>query len=194
VLRVAESHRLTNLVQYGTHLQAAMTSGPCTKDCGEQGTDTSNLAFWVDLDCSKPAACVVSQTAKISGEGINPEFASVGVDKAGDVGVVAVSSNASTNLSILLWTRRKSDPPNSFRGPTTLMAGTHPLTCLNTRDMVTIGNAAGVLTQMDPTDGTKLWTTQHWGGDAERCVWTTRIVAYQIDSGAAKEAKPKRSK
>lgn len=193
-LRVAESHRLTNLAQYGTHLQAAMTSGPCTRDCGEQGADAGNLAFWVDLDCSKPAACVVSQTAKITGEGINPEFASVGVDQAGDVGVVAVSSNAGTNLSILLWTRRNSDPPNTFHGPATLVAGTQPFTCLNTRDMATIGNAAGVLTQMDPTDGTKLWTTQQWGGDAERCVWTTRIVAYQVDSGAAKEAKPKRVK
>ncbi len=77
-------------------------------------------------------------------------------------------------------------PPNTFRGPVTLVAGTQPFTCLNTSDMATIGNAAGVLTQMDPKDGTKLWTTQQWGGDAERCAWTTRIVAYQIDSGEPK--------
>ena len=179
-LRVAESHRLTNLVQSGSHLQAAMTSGPCTSDCGSQGTDTSNVAFWVDLDCSKPAACVVSQTAKISGEGLNPEFATVGIDGAGNVGVVAVSSNASSDLSVLLWTRRKSDPANTLRGPTTVINGTQPFTCLNTRDMATVGNAAGVFTALDPHDKTKLWTTQQYGGDAARCVWTTRIVEYQI--------------
>jgi hypothetical protein len=137
---------------------------------------------------------LVSQTAKITGDGINPEFASVGVDKAGNAGIVAVSSNATTDLSILLWTRRASDPPNTFRGPVTVTAGTQPFTCLNTRDMATIGNAAGVLTQLDPIDGSKLWTTQHWGGDAGRCVWTTRIVEYQIDGGgAAVKGKPKRA-
>jgi hypothetical protein len=182
VLRVAESHRFTNVVQSGAHIQGAMTSGPCTKDCGSQGTDAGNLAFWVDLDCSNPNACVVSQTAKISGEGINPEFATVGIDGAGNVGIVANSSNAAGNLSVLLWTRRKSDPPNIFRGPTTVISGTQPFTCLNTKDMATIGNASGVLTALDPLDHTKLWTTQQWGGDAERCVWTTRIIEYQIES------------
>jgi len=180
VLRVAESHRLTNVVQFGAHVQGALTSGPCTGECGPQGTDRENVAFWVDLDCSKPGACVVSQTAKISGPGLNPEFATVGVDGAGNVGIVAVSSNAKSDLSVLLWTRLKSDPPNTFRGPTTVMSGTQPFTCLNTRDMATIGNAAGVLTALDPLDHTKLWTTQQWGGDAERCVWTTRIIEYQI--------------
>jgi len=47
---------------------------------------------------------------------------------------------------------------------------------------------------IDPIDGSKLWTTQHWGGDAGRCVWTTRIVEYQIDGGgAAVKGKPKRA-
>ena len=190
VLRVAESHRLTNLVQHGSHLQGVETSGPCTKDCGSQGTDTTNVMFWVDLDCSKPGACVVSQTAKISGPDFNPEFASVGIDAAGNVGIVAVSSTATTNLSILLWTRKASDPPNTFTGPVTVAAGTKPFTCLNTRDMATIGNAVGVQTALDP-DGRRLWVTQQWGNDAERCVWTTRIVGYQI-ADSNNDAKKKR--
>jgi hypothetical protein len=180
-LRVAESHRLTNLVQSASHLQAAMASGPCSADCGSHGADTGNIAIWVDLDCSKPAACVVSQTAKLSGEGLNAAFATVGIDGMGNTGVVAVSSNASSDLSVLLWTRRKSDPPNTFRGPTTVTSGTQPFTCLNTRDMATIGNAAGVQTSLDPLDRMRLWTTQQYGGDAARCVWTTRIVAYRVD-------------
>jgi len=59
-MRIAESHRFLNLVQFGTHLLGALGSGPCTGDCGVQGVDANNVMFWVDLDCSKPAACVVS--------------------------------------------------------------------------------------------------------------------------------------
>ena len=59
--------------------------------------------------------------------------------------------------------------------------------------MATIGNAVGVVTALDPLDGTKLWTTQQWGNDATRCVWNTRIVEYQIaaEAGSGKQAKPK---
>jgi hypothetical protein len=192
VLRVAESHRLANLVQFGSHLEGVATSGPCTYDCGSQGTDTTNVMFFLDLDCSKATACVVSQTSKISGATFNPEFATVGVDAQGNVGIVAESSSASTDLSLLLWTHRKTDPANTFNGPTTIISGTQPFTCLNTRDMATIGNAVGVLTALDPLDGTKLWTTQQWSNDAARCVWNTRIVEYQIaepPAGAAKNSK-----
>ncbi len=180
VLRVAESHRMTNLVQRGSHIYGVETSGPCTSDCGKQGADTTNVMFWVDLDCAKPGACVVSQTGKIAGPDFNPEFATIGVDAAGNAGIVAVSSSATTDLSILLWTRKASDPPNTFAGPATVVAGTQPFTCLNTLDMATVGNAVGVQTALDP-DGKTLWTTQHYGGDAARCVWNTRVVAYQIN-------------
>ena len=186
VLRGVESHRLTNLVQFRDHIEGVLTSGPCTSGCGPQGADTTNLMFWVDLDCSKASACVVSQTAKISGPDFNPAFATVGVDAGGNVGIVAVSSSAGTDLSVLLWTRRKSDPPGTFKGPTMIVAGTQPYTCRNIRNMATIGNAAGVLTALDPVDGTKLWTTQQWANDAARCVWNTRIVEYQIDLSPAK--------
>jgi hypothetical protein len=184
LLRAAESHRLTNVVQHGSHLYGALGSGPCTADCGSQGTDTNNVAFWVDLDCSKTTACVVSQTAKISGPDFNPEFPSVGVDAAGNVGIVAISSTTGTDLSILLWTHRVSDPPNTLNGPATIIAGTKPYTCEPDRSFASISNPSGVDTMLDPLDGTKLWTTEQWGNDAARCVWNTRIVEYQI--GAVK--------
>lgn len=188
-LRVTESHRLTNLVQFGSHLNAVLASGPCTSGCEKQGTDTGNVMFWVDLDCSNPAACVVSQTAKLSGPGINPEFPTVGVDGRGNVGIVAVSSNANSDLSILLWSRRATDPQGTFSGPTTVVSGTQPFTCLNTKDMATIGNAVGVPTALDPLDPTKLWTTHQWSNDAARCIWNTRIVQYRIAGGGEKSQK-----
>jgi hypothetical protein len=182
-LRVAESHRLANLAQFGSHLYGAMGSGPCTASCGSQGTDTNNVVFWFDMDCSKTTACVVVQTSKISGADFNPEFATVGVDQAGNIGIAASSSTSTTDLSVLLWTRRKSDPPGAFTGPTTVVAGTQPYTCLNAKNINVIGNAAGVLTALDPSDGTTLWTSQQWSNDAARCAWNTRIVGYRIGKG-----------
>jgi hypothetical protein len=172
-LRVAESHRLTNLVQFGGHLHVVLNSGP-------QAPETNNVMFWADLDCTRPAACVVAQTAKISGAGFIPAFPTVGVDARGNVGIVAVSSNATTNLSLLQWTHKTTDRPEVFNGPVTVVSGTQPFTCLNDKNFATIGNAVGVLTALDPRDGTKLWSTQQWGNDAARCVWNTRIVEYQV--------------
>ena len=179
-LRGMESHRLSNLVQSGSHLYGAMPSGPCTgSSCGAQGADTNNVLFWVDLDCSQPAACLVSQTGKIAGD-FNPAFPTVGVDAAGNVGIVAESSTANTDLSLLLWTHRAGDAPGTMRGPITIIAGTQPYTCETTRPYAAIGNAAGVLTALDPIDGTKLWTAGQWASDAAPCVWNTKIVEYQI--------------
>jgi hypothetical protein len=177
-LRAAESHRLTNTVQAGSHLYAALSSGPCTEGCGSQGSDKNNIAFWVDMDCSNPTACVVAQTAKISGD-FNPEFPTVGVDSLGNVGIMAISSTASTNLSILLWTHRKADPRNTLNGPTTVVAGTKPYTCEKDKNFGSIANPAGVDTALDP-DGKTLWVSHHWANDAAACVWNTRIVGYRI--------------
>jgi outer membrane protein assembly factor BamB len=102
------------------------------------------------------------------------------VDAQGNLGIVAESSTAASNLSVLLWTRRKTDPPSSFAGPITVVKGTEPYTCLNNRNLALIGNAVGVLTALDPRDGTKLWTTQQWSHDSTRCVWNTRIVEYRV--------------
>jgi hypothetical protein len=190
MLRGVESHRLANLVQAGPHVQGVMGSGPCTSDCGAQGVDKDNVLFWFDLNCAKATACVVSQTAKISG-GFNPMYATVGIDAAGNTGIVAESWTPATDLSVLLWTRRKTDPPNTFQGPQTIVAGTQPYTCDNSKGFATIGNAAGILTALDPVDGTKLWTSQQWGNDAARCVWNTRIIEYSIAPAPNKQAKPK---
>ena len=193
-LRGVESHRLTNLVQFGTHLHGVLTAGPCTADCGAQGADTNNLGFWVDLDCADPKACVVSQTAKISDAAANPAFATVGVDAAGNVGVVAASWTPTTDLSLLVWTHRTSDPPNTMSGPNTIIAGTKPYTCTNERGFANIANPVGVLTALDPADGTKLWTSHQWANSAEPCLWNTRIIEYEVAGAKASPAKKSNTK
>jgi len=64
-IRATESHRILGAVQNGTHVYTVLNSGPCTgASCGAQGADSRNLFFWVDLDCTNPAACTVAQTGR----------------------------------------------------------------------------------------------------------------------------------
>jgi hypothetical protein len=183
-LRAAGSHRVMNVVQHGSHLHGVLGSGPCTgSGCGTQGKDTNNVMFYVDLDCSNPKACVVSQTAKISGVDFNPEFGTVGVDSDGNIGILAMSATAKTNLGLLSWSRRKTDPRNAFKGPVTVLSGTKPHTCMPKQDMVHLGSTVGIPTVRDPRDGTKLWTSLQWSNDASPCVFNTRVLEYQIVPG-----------
>jgi hypothetical protein len=201
-LRVGTAHRLMNVMQAGSHLHAVLGSGPCTKDCGSQGTDTNNIMIYVDLDCSTSTSCVVAQTAKISGLDVNPAWGTVGVDTQGNVGIVAASVTAKTNPGVVMWSRKQTDPPNVFSGPTLVAAGTAPYTCMKDRTMddgrtyhVLMGSSVGMLTARDPLDGTKLWTSQQYGNDARPCVYSTRIVQYQIAPATGtpvKEAATKR--
>jgi hypothetical protein len=191
---------MSNAVQVGSHLYAAEGSGPCTKECGTQGADTNNILFYVDLDCSKPSACVVSQTAKLAGADVAPEYGTVGVDPQGNVGVVASSSTVATHLGVILWARKQTDPLNIFSGPITIAVGTQPYTCMKDHTMdggrtyyVMMGSSVGILTVRDPLDGTKLWTTQQYSDDATPCVYSTRIVEYQIAPGPASPGKQSKS-
>jgi hypothetical protein len=182
-VRAQESHRLNNLVQFGGHLEVVFGSGPCSHDCGEQGEDRTNVMFWADLDCTNSAACRVAQTAKIASEGISPLFPTIGVDIKGNVGIVAASSSERDYLSILVWTHRTTDPPNTFSAPTTVVAGTQPYTCPNNLNLALVASAVGMLTVRDPLDGSKLWTTHQYSNDATPCVWYSRIVEYQPGTG-----------
>jgi hypothetical protein len=117
------------------------------------------------------------------------------VDQAGNVGIVAASWSRTTNLSLLLWTHRKSDPTNTLNGPTVIVKGTQPYTCVSTRGLESVGNPAGVLTGLDPADGATLWTAHHYANGATACVWNTRIIGYQIaPAGKSKHPKLTREK
>jgi hypothetical protein len=161
-LRAATSHRLMNVVQHGSYLHGALGTGPCTESCGAQGADSNNILIWVaDPDH-------------------HLEFGTIGVDDAGNLGIIGTSVNSRTNLSVLLWTRRKEDAASSFGSPVTVVAGAHPYNCANTRNVSPMGNSVGILTGFDPIDRQTLWATQQWSNDAAPCVWNTRIVGYKV--------------
>ena len=116
------------------------------------------------------------------------------MDAAGNVGIVAISSTATTDLSILLWTHRKSDPPNTLNGPTTIIAGTKPYTCEPDRAFASIANPSGVDTMLWHGSFGRHEVMDHRAlgeRDAGRCVWNTRIVEYQIAPRKQSKAKNK---
>jgi hypothetical protein len=190
-LRAAGSHRILNVVQAGSHLHGVLGSGPCTKDCGAQGEDGNNLMIYVDLDCSDPKACVVHDTTKITSAELHPVFGTVGVDTQGNVGIVASASSASTNLGIFLWSRKAADGGKPFTGPSVVVKGSQPHTCMPEQKMIHLGSTVGIPTVRDPKDGLKLWTSLQWSNDARPCVFNTRIVEYQLAGKPSKEARPK---
>jgi hypothetical protein len=177
-LRVLEDHRVIDTVQHGTHLYSVLGSGPCTTGCANQGTDTNDLFFWVDLDCSNPGACTVAATAKVSDPALHLFYPSVGVDSAGNSGIVASAASATTNISLVGYSHLAADPAMQVSAPTTVIAGTQPYTCSGTQ--VSFANAVGLSTVRDPLDGTKLWASNGYGGSAAPCVWSTRIVEYRL--------------
>ena len=178
-IHTAESHRLLDTVQFGTHIHGVLPSGPCTAGCGAaQGIDTQDLLFWVDLDCTTPSACHVSQTAKISSATEHYVFPSVGVDVNGNVGITTAALSPSIYPSIRAFWHLATGPANAISGPTTVINGTKPYTCIN--DPINFDTAVGLTTVRDPVDGTKLWTTQQYGESGTACVWNTRILQYQI--------------
>lgn len=179
-LRAATSHRLMNVVQHGSKLHGVLGTGPCIEACGSQGADANNILIWVELDCSKTNACVVSQTAKLSSRDHHYEFGTIGADDDGNLGIVGTASSANMHLSVLLWTRGAKDPAKTFSAPTTVVAGGQPYSCPNDKNMSPMGNSVGILTSLDPVDRQTLWATQQWSNDAAPCVWNTRIVGYKV--------------
>jgi len=171
-LRPIEGHRVMNVPQNGSHLYAALGSGPCTGSCGAQGVDVNNLFFWVDVDCTNPAACVVSQTEKVSDPTSHLAFPTIGVASNGDVGIVAAAIGPQTFPSIWAWSHTTSSAPSTLGGPEHLIDGTTPDTCVTTP--LIMASAVGIHVTRDPVDPTKLWAT-HQYSSAGACVWKTRI-------------------
>ncbi len=175
-IRPIEGHRLMNVAQAGTHVYGALGSGPCTNaaTCGSQGTDANNLFFWFDLDCTTATACVVSQTGKVSDPTNHLEFATIGAATNGDLSIVAASTGATIDPTVVLWTHTGNDAANTVSAPETVIAGTQPDTCVN--NPVSFASAVGISTVRDPVDPTKLWTTHQYSNSASPCTWATRIV------------------
>lgn len=175
-LRPIEDHRLMNVPQSGSHLYGALGSGPCTTaaSCGSQGVDANNLFFWVDLDCTNPAGCVVSQTGKVSDATNYLAFPTIGVASNGDIAIVAASFGPQTYPSILAWSHTPSNVAGALSGPETLVAGTTADTCV--ANPLVFASAVGIHTVRDPLDPTKLWTTHQYSSSPAACTWKTRIV------------------
>ena len=176
--RLVETHRVENVIQRGHHLYGVMGSGPCTSGCGAQGTDSGNIAFWTDLDCTNASACTVAQTGKIASASESYAFPTIGVDSNGNIGIAAAALSSTQEQSIRVWRHLVAQAPGSVDGPTTVIDGLHPYTCVGTQN--SFANAIGLTTVQDPVDGTKLWTWHQYASSPSPCVWGTRLFEVQL--------------
>jgi hypothetical protein len=174
-LRVVEDHRVLDAIQRGSHVYGVLGSGP------QAGVDTNDLLFWVDLDCTTPSACTVASTGKVADAALHLFYPTIGVDAAGNVGVVAAASSATTDVSLYAYRHLATDPTGAMSAPLPIVAGSQPYTCTGGATQVSFANATGIATALDPSDGTRLWTMQQYGSSATPCQWGTRVVEYQLE-------------
>ena len=174
-LRVIEDHRVLDAVQHGSHVYGVLGSGP------QSGVDTNDLFFWVDLDCGTPSACTLAATGKVADPNVHIFYPTIGVDSAGNAGVVAATSSATTDVSLVAYRHLATDPTGAMSAALPIVTGTQPYTCTSGATQVSFANAAGLGTVLDPTDHTKLWTMQEYGASANACQWGTRLVEYQLE-------------
>jgi hypothetical protein len=190
-LRAAGSHRVLNLVQTGRHLHGVLGSGPCTHDCGAQGTDTNNLMIYVDLDCSDPKSLRGARHGEDRGARRPPIFGTVGVDSQGNVGILAMSSTASTDLQHPRVVAQGGRDRPRLHGPDRRRQG-HAAPHLHARpEDGPSGQHRRHSYPAGPQGRPKLWTSLQWSNDAAPCVFNTRIVAYQLAEKPSKELRPK---
>jgi hypothetical protein len=174
-IRAAESHRIFGVAQFGTHLYAVEASGPCDSSCGSQGSDAHNLFFWFDVNTSN---LTLQQSKKVSSSSLSFLFPSMDVDGSGNVGFSATGVDSAQNASVYLFSHRTTDAANVVNGPTLATAGTVPNYNCNAANPVGWGTYSN--TVIDPNQSNVLWTVNEYAGSATNCVWTTKLIQFQL--------------
>jgi hypothetical protein len=175
-IRSAEDHRIFSVYSYGAaHLYLVVASGPCTSNCGSQGTDSHDLLFLIDVSIP---TLTLSQGMKIASAQDDLIFPSLAVDSQGNIGVVATGASSSKAASVYEWHRLTTDPANMVHGPNVLTSGSTSYSCSKSP----VGWGTYSTTAQDGGDGTRLWTVQEYANSSTACKWSTRIVGFKPPS------------
>lgn len=190
-VRGNESHRIFSVDAYHGRLEVIEASGPCTTDCGSQGTDTNDLFYWFEVD---PANNTLTRKVKISDPKLPLIFPSLAVDGDGDFGIGMTGSSSSQPPSIYLYAHRSSDAPEKLIGPILAHAGTGSYSCdKGPRAKENVGWGTYSATVQDGSDPMKLWTLQEYAGSSVSCEWKTRVIAFKIGSAGKKTTARRKS-
>jgi hypothetical protein len=190
-LRGNESHRVFSVSAYGGHLYVVEASGPCQSDCGMQAPEANNLFHWFDIDAKTMR---LGQKARVSDPTLSLLFPTMALDGRGNAGIGVTGGSSSQHASIYLFTHPATDSTGKLNGPFLAESGTEAYTCNKGRDPATVGWGTYSATVQDGSDPMKLWTLQEYAGSATPCVWKTRVVGFQMESGGSRTSKPQRAK
>lgn len=189
-VRGNESHRVFSVSAYGGRLYVVAASGPCQSDCGTQAQDANDLFYWLVIN---PQTMTISQKTEVSDPTLSLLFPTMALDGRGNAGIGVTGGSSSQHPSIYLFTHLASDSVGKINGPFRAQNGTQPYTCDRGPDPATVGWGTYSATVQDGSDATKLWTLQEYAGSPYSCVWRTRVVGFQVQSGGAKPPKSQRA-
>lgn len=175
-IRAAEDHRIFSVYSYGgTHLYLVLGSGPCSSNCGSQGTDSHDISFLFDLNIP---SLTVNQGIKISSALDDILFPALAVDSQGNVAVAATTASSSHAASVTEWHHLTTDAAAMMHGPNLLVSGSSTYNC--SRSPVGWGTYSGAA--QDAGDGARLWTVQEYANSSTSCKWATRIAGFKVTS------------
>lgn len=164
-IKITESHRMQRINQYkdgsgNVHLVGVLNDGP--------RTETWN--GWVGFDVD-PVGTTVRAAKRVFGGSTDVYmFNDVDIDSSQRFVVCGGRYSATLNASIVCWW--SPDDWTTVNGPYTIFSGTaaYPGNNVNNGGWGTYGAI-----QTDPSDGTKIWTTNQYGGNTTQYVWSTRV-------------------
>jgi hypothetical protein len=172
----AEDHRIFAVYVYGgAHLYLVSASGPCTSNCGSQGTNPHDLFFLLDVNIP---SLTLNQGVKIAGAQDDYIFPSLAVDSLGNVALVATGASIGHPASVYEWHQLATDTPGTVHGPNLFTSGTSSYSCSRSP----VGWGTYSTTARDAADGTRLWTVQEYSNSAAACKWVTRVVGFKVGS------------
>ena len=186
-IRGNESHRVFSVYVHARHIYVIEASGPCATNCSAQGSDPNNMFYWFDIDTK---TMKIAQKAKVADPALSWIFPTMALDAHGNAGIGVSGASASQHPSIYLFTHLASDATGKINGPFLAHSGTETYTCPKGPNPKTVGWGTYSATVQDGSDPMKLWTFQEYAGSSTPCVWTTRVVGFQVEgSHKAKQGK-----
>lgn len=176
-IRGNESHRVFSVYQYAGRLYAVVGSGPCTSGCGDQGSDNNDLFFWFELD---PTAMAIIQKAKVSSSSLSYLFPTLALDAAGNLAIGLSAGSKNQPMSAYLFSHLQKSAQGRVHGPVLAYAGAGSYSCRTNP----VGWGTYSATVQDGSDPRKLWTALEYAGSSSPCVWKTRVIAFEIETGS----------
>lgn len=103
-----------SVYEHSGHLYVIEASGPCGKNCGEQGPDPNNIFYWFDVDTK---TMKMNQKAKVADAALSLIFPTMALDAHGNASIGVTGASGSQHASTYLFTHLAGDTSRRFFRP-----------------------------------------------------------------------------